>query len=142
MIAACTIAPRLGFADRGELLRYVVDGLHGSWFKAAVLDFEPVHGYRRPAWYTIEYARLLANVEGVLAESFTTLHAVHLVLSYLAIFQFGLGFLGASCMLSISYLAPPLLHACMWAQQLQAGVYDRWVPLQHSNIRSTFTTFR
>jgi hypothetical protein len=34
----------LAFADRGELLRVDVDGLLGSWFEPAVLDFEPARG--------------------------------------------------------------------------------------------------
>jgi hypothetical protein len=69
---------RLGFTDRRELLRVGVDGLHDSWFEATVLDFEPACGRRDPARYTITCAHILADVEGVLAESFATLQAVHL----------------------------------------------------------------
>jgi hypothetical protein len=98
------------------------EGLHGSWFAAAVLNFEPTHCYRSPMWYTVEYAHLLIDVEGVLVEPFATLspnlaanstsasavlqallpalHAIHLVLSYLFVW---LGLLGASRILSISW---------------------------------------
>jgi hypothetical protein len=73
-------------------------------------------------WYTVEYAHLLIDVEGVLVEPFATLspnlaanstsasavlqallpalHAIHLVLSYLFVW---LGLLGASRILSISW---------------------------------------
>ena len=92
---------------------------------AAVFDFECARCCRSPARYTIEYAHLLTNVEGVLAESFATLfpnfaadpaspsatlrallpmlHSIPLVLGYFVVHQFGLGLLDASLIPSISW---------------------------------------
>jgi hypothetical protein len=36
--------------------------------------------------------------------------------------------------------APPLPHACMRTQYVQVGGCGKWVPLQYSNIRTTFVT--
>ncbi|CAD6222533.1 unnamed protein product [Miscanthus lutarioriparius] len=51
------------------------DGLHGSWFEAATLDFESARSRRIPAPFSVEYACLLADVAGVLAELSSNLAA-------------------------------------------------------------------
>jgi hypothetical protein len=44
LLRTCLGFDNHGVHYRGEFIRVDVDGLHGSWFEAAVLDFEPARG--------------------------------------------------------------------------------------------------